>query len=203
MTQAAYLMPFLFFAVVMSATPGPNNAMVLISGARVGVARTSPLILGIALGVGLQFVVLGLGLGEVFKVVPGFHTGLGIAGALYMLWLAWKLASSGPLEHNAPVRPPMGLLGGAAFQWLNPKAWTLTVSAAAAYLPAEQHSLNVCVAAVLLAVVSIPCVGLWALGGRALSQALARPGFALAFNIGMAALLLLATLPAIARLLMG
>src|SRR3546814_12543656 len=95
-------------------------AMVLVCGARAGVLRSIPLVSGIALGVGLQFAVLGLGLGVLFDAVPGFHIALAILGTGYILWLAWKIATSGPLELHQETRPPMGLTGGAAFQWINP-----------------------------------------------------------------------------------
>ena len=200
MTELPVLLPFLIFAVVMTGTPGPNNAMVLVCGARAGVLRSIPLVSGIALGVGLQFAVLGLGLGALFEAVPGFHMALGILGAGYILWLAWKIATSGPLELHQDTRPPMGLIGGAAFQWINPKAWALPISAAATYIPVENHTLNLSIAAALLATVTIPCVGIWAVAGVALRRVLTRPNLALTFNIGMSIILMLATMPAIFRL---
>ncbi|WLH10998.1 LysE family translocator [Pseudomonas hefeiensis] len=199
MTDLAVLLPFLIFAVVMTGTPGPNNAMVLVCGARSGVLRSIPLVSGIALGVGLQFAVLGLGLGVLFDAVPGFHIALAILGTGYILWLAWKIATSGPLELHQETRPPMGLIGGAAFQWINPKAWTLSISAAATYIPVENHLLNLTIAAALLTTVTIPCVGVWAIAGVALRRVLTRPNLALIFNMGMSITLILATVPAVFR----
>lgn len=200
MTDPTVVLSFLIFCVVMTGTPGPNNAMVLVSGARVGIWRTMPLVSGIALGVGLQFVVLGLGLGALFDAMPGFHTALGVVGAGYILWLAWKIATSGPLELHQNSRPPMGFLGGAAFQWINPKAWAISISAAATYVPVDNHVLNLCLAAAVLTIVSIPCVGTWAAGGAAFRRVLTRPKVALTFNICMSAILVVATLPAILRI---
>ncbi|MCU1740766.1 MULTISPECIES: LysE family translocator [Pseudomonas] len=200
MSDMAFLFPFLLFAIVMTGTPGPNNAMVLVSGARVGVWRTMPLVWGIAAGVALQLVILGLGLGAVFEVIPGFHTALSIVGAAYILWLAWKIASSGPLVIGDEERSPMGFFGGVVFQWINPKAWAMSISAAATYIPLENHLVNVFMTAALLAVVSTPCVGIWAVGGVVFRRFLMRANVALAFNIVMALVLLGATLPAIVRL---
>ncbi|KPA90112.1 LysE family translocator [Pseudomonas asplenii] len=200
MTDLTVLVAFLLFGVVMTGTPGPNNAMVLVSGARVGVWRTLPLVAGIAFGVGVQFAILGLGLGELFEAVPVIHTLLAVLGAGYIVWLAWKIASSGPLELHQDSRPPMGFVGGAVFQWINPKAWALSISAAATYIPVENHVVNLCIAAALLTALSIPCVGIWAVGGVAFRRLLTRPRFALVFNAGMAVTLLVATLPAILRL---
>ncbi|MDR6236916.1 LysE family translocator [Pseudomonas oryzihabitans] len=203
MTDLAVLLPFLLFCLIMTATPGPNNALVLASGAHLGVRRTLPLILGIALGVGLQLALLGLGLGVVLDALPGLQRLLGVLGLTYLLLLAWRIATSGPVRLDAePSRHP-GLLGGAAFQWLNPKAWTLSISAAATYIPVENHGLNVPLAAGLLATISIPCVGVWAVAGSALRNWLTEPRRAQAFNLAMATLLLLATLPPLYRVFTG
>lgn len=67
MSDLGVLLPFLMFAIVMTGTPGPNNLMVLMSGARVGVLRTMPLVCGIALGIGLQLAIVGSGLGSAFE----------------------------------------------------------------------------------------------------------------------------------------
>ncbi|KTT05170.1 lysine transporter LysE [Pseudomonas oryzihabitans] len=203
MTDLAVLLPFLLFCLIMTATPGPNNALVLTSGAHLGVRRTLPLILGIAIGVGLQLALLGLGLGVVLDALPGLQRLLGVLGLAYLLLLAWRIATSGPVHLDAEPSGHPGLLGGAAFQWLNPKAWTLSISAAVAYIPVENHGLNVALAATLLAMLSIPCVGIWAVAGSALRNWLTEPRRAQAFNLAMAALLLLATLPPLYRLFTG
>jgi threonine/homoserine/homoserine lactone efflux protein len=200
MSDFAVLLPFLLFCLVMTATPGPNNAMVLVSGARVGLWRTLPLVCGIACGISLQLAVLGAGLEEVFELIPGFHMLLTVVGAAYILWLSWKIASGGPLQITANQSPPMGFFGGIAFQWINPKSWALAVSASAAYVPLENHLLNLCAAAFILAFLSMPCMAAWAVGGLAFRKLLSRPRPALVFNVTMAVVLVAATLPAILRL---
>lgn len=200
MTSLAVLIPFVVFAIVMTGTPGPNNAMVLLSGARVGIARTLPLVSGISVGVGLQFALLGLGLGAFIDAVPGFKMVIAFIGTTYIFWLSWKIATSGPLAIESHDKPPMGALGGAAFQWINPKAWAVSISAAATYVPVEDYHANLSIAAVLLALVTFPCVGLWAFAGVTLRRALTRRRTALAFNVSMAIVLVLATLPPILRL---
>ncbi|MGA8135407.1 MAG: LysE family translocator, partial [Pseudomonas gingeri] len=97
-------------------------------------------------------------------------------------------------------RSPMGFFGGVVFQWINPKAWAISISAAATYIPLENHLVNVFMTAALLAVVSTPCVGIWAVGGVVFRRFLMRANVALVFNIVMALVLLGATLPAIVRL---
>jgi len=193
MTESAVLIPYLVFCLVMTGTPGPNNAMALTSGVRVGFWRSMPLVSGIAVGVGLQLAAVGLGLGTVFEAAPVLHHLLRIGGSIYLLWLALKIARSGPPDGDE--RPPVGFAGAAAFQWVNPKAWAITTSAAATYVPATGYTLNVTIAAILLALIAVPCVAVWAAGGTVLRRFLLQPRYARAFNITVALLLVATTVP--------
>lgn len=195
MTEPAVLLPYLVFCVLMTGTPGPNNAMAVTSGVRVGFGRTLPLVAGIAVGVALQLMAIGMGLGAVFEAVPQSHDLMRVAGALYLLWLAVKIARSGPIRSDADDRPPVGFAGAAAFQWINPKAWAITTSAVATYVPSVDYAFNVAVAAMIVALVAIPCVSAWAVGGVFLRRFLVRPGYARAFNVAAALLLMAAIVP--------
>jgi threonine/homoserine/homoserine lactone efflux protein len=195
MNQTAVLLPYLVFCIVMTGTPGPNNAMALTSGARVGVWRSMPLVSGIAVGVALQLTAIGLGLGAAFRAAPLLHDILRLGGSAYLLWLAFKIARSGPLEADGGGRAPVGFVGAAAFQWINPKAWAITTSAVATYVPAGDYASNIGIAAALLALVAIPCVSVWAAAGMALRRLLADPRYARAFNVAVALVLVATTLP--------
>lgn len=195
MTDAATLIPFLVFCVVLTGTPGPNNMMALASGVRVGVRRSMPLVSGIAVGVALQLVAVGLGLGAVLHAHPAVHDVMRIAGAAFLIWLAYKIASSGPIGGDTEERAPLGFMGAVAFQWINPKAWVITTGATAAYIPADGYALNLAVAAALMAAISVPCVSIWSAGGSALRRLLVQPAYAHAFNIAAAVLLVAATVP--------
>ncbi|MBT8411961.1 MAG: LysE family transporter, partial [Octadecabacter sp.] len=58
------------FAFVSSITPGPNNLMLMASGANFGVRRTLQHMLGVSLGHGFMVFLVGLGLGSVFDAYP-------------------------------------------------------------------------------------------------------------------------------------
>ncbi|TCB76658.1 LysE family translocator [Acinetobacter sp. ANC 4173] len=189
------LISYLLFCLVMTSTPGPNNALVLISGARFGLQKTLPLILGIAFGVAFQLMVIGLGLHQVFLHFPQFQFILSLIGSAYILWLAWKIASSGPLNTHLDEKPAMGFLQGAVFQWLNPKAWMMSISTITTYFAASQQSTDIAYAALILMLISIPCVGIWAITGKFLRQLLMQAKFAFMFNLSMAIALLIAVLP--------
>ena len=183
------------FAFVSSITPGPNNMMLMASGVNFGFRRTIPHMLGIGAGFTLMVLLIGLGLGQVFEAYPALYTLLRYAGALYLLWLAWGIARSGPVGDGTSRGSPMTFLGAAAFQWVNPKAWVMAVGAIATYLPAGSHVGSAISIAAIFGLVNLPCVSSWAAFGVALRRFLNKPRIIRIFNISMALLLVLSLWP--------
>src|SRR5689334_16515554 len=108
-------------------TPGPNNLMLMASSAKFGFQRTVPHGLGVTIGFALMVVLVGLGLGEVFRYLPWLEPVLKILAAINLLYLAWTLLGLKIKDQGAGDRP-LSFLEGAGFQWINPKAWALAVS---------------------------------------------------------------------------
>ena len=133
------LSALVLFAFVASATPGPNNMMVLTSGVNYGFRRSIPHMAGIALGFGLMILLVGLGFGQLFEWLPWLYAALKVLSVAYMVWLAWKIATAGPVtpDSRASDARPLTFLQAAAFQWINPKAWTICLAAVAAYTATE------------------------------------------------------------------
>ena len=123
------------FAFVTTVTPGPNNLMLLASGANFGFKKTLPHMVGIVVGLSALTLVVGGGLMTLFEAYPILNTWLSILSAAYLLWLAWKIATAAPLKANDGKGKPMTLLQAAAFQWVNPKAWAMGLSAITLYAP--------------------------------------------------------------------
>ena len=117
------------FAFTTSITPGPNNMMLFASGVNFGFRRTVPHMLGIGAGFLSLLIGVGLGLGALLHSVPLLYTALKFAGGLYLLWIAWKIGTSRSLTEGSAGASPMTFLGAAAFQWVNPKAWVMAVTA--------------------------------------------------------------------------
>jgi threonine/homoserine/homoserine lactone efflux protein len=132
---AQLLLAFVLFAFATAGTPGPNNMMLLASGANFGFRRTVLHILGISVGLGVMVLAMGLGLGGVFKAWPVLHEVLRWVGGAYMLWLAWKIATPRASRDKDAGAKPMTFLQAAAFQWVNPKAWAMALTAATTYTP--------------------------------------------------------------------
>ncbi|MGA8137688.1 MULTISPECIES: LysE family translocator [Pseudomonas] len=190
------LLGFALFALVTSVTPGPNNAMLLASGVNFGFNRSIPHILGISCGFFVLVLAVGLGLGAVFEAYPVLYSVLRYIGGAYLLYLAWKIAGSGPVsESEQGAGRPFGFWNAAAFQWVNPKAWVMAVGAISTYTPLQGYSSNVWVIAAVFALINAPSVSLWAACGSLLRNVLRDPRWLRLFNIGMALLLVISLYP--------
>ncbi|BAQ75934.1 LysE family translocator [Pseudomonas sp. TKO26] len=190
------LLAFALFALVTSITPGPNNTMLLASGLNFGFNRSIPHILGISCGFFVLVLAVGLGLGAVFEAYPVLYRVLRYVGAAYLLYLAWNIARSGPMNDDQRGQgQPLGYWGAAAFQWVNPKAWVMAVGAISTYTPLQGYFTNVLVIAAVFALINAPTVSLWAACGSLLRNVLRNPRWLRLFNLAMAGLLVISLAP--------
>lgn len=183
------------FALVMSITPGPNNTMLLSSGVNFGFRRTLPHMLGITFGCMVMMVAIGLGLGQLFERVPVLYAALEAASVAYLLYLAWKIATSDSLSAAGGEIRPMTFVQAAAFQWVNPKAWMMAITGVTAFRLHENLLANAVLLAIAFAVVNLPSISVWAAFGIGVRRLLSRPAALRAFNWTMAALLVASILP--------
>jgi threonine/homoserine/homoserine lactone efflux protein len=183
------------FAFVSSITPGPNNTMLMASGVNFGLRRTTPHLLGVSLGFMVLILAVGLGLGGVFAAYPILHDVLKVVGGGYLLWLAWKLATSKGLSEAAAGASPQTFLQAAAFQWVNPKAWAMALGGVTTYTPQAGYAVNLLIVAAVFTLINLPCVGIWTGFGVGLRRYLDRPTVLRTFNWGMATLLVLSLYP--------
>lgn len=181
------------FAFVSSITPGPNNIMLWGSGMNFGFRRTSPHLAGVNLGFASLILVTNLGLGTIFLRFPTLNLILRIVGSAYLLFLAYKIATSGHTAKGAAAASPMTFVQAATFQYVNPKAWLMAATAASAFLPDDQPLL---VGASLLTgvfvAINLPCISTWALAGSAIGRLLTNERRRQAVN-GVLGLLLVGT----------
>ena len=189
------LLAFVAFAFATAVTPGPNNVMMLASGVNFGFWRSVPHMLGIAFGMTVLVASVGVGLGGLFRAYPVLYDVLRVVGAAYLLYLAWGIARSGAPKAGGAGDRPLGFLGAAAFQWVNPKSWVMALGAVTAYVPLDGYFRNVLVVAVVCGLVAAPSVGVWAGFGTGLGRFLGSPGRGRAFNVAMALLLVLSLYP--------
>jgi len=183
---------FLLFAVVAAVTPGPSNIMLTAAGAQAGVLRGLPCLFGVTTGMGLMMFLVPLGLGSLVLAYPLALRALNWGGAAVLLWLSWRIAtSSGSPE--AIGTNPVGYVGAAAFQWVNPKSWLVSASAAGTFLsagagsPAAQAA---CFSGLFL-LAALPSCFLWLAFGAGVQHVLQGRRRLRIFNIVMGALLAL------------
>lgn len=193
--QADTLLALFLFAFTTSITPGPNNMMLFASGVNFGFTRTIPHMLGIGAGFLSLLVAVGLGLGALLHSVPTLYIALKFAGGAYLVWIAWKIGTSRTLSEGKAGAAPMSFLQAAAFQWINPKAWVMAVTAMATYTSEQAYLTSVLIVGVIFAIVNVPSVSTWAGFGSALRQWLSEPVRLKWFNITMAVLLVLSLWP--------
>ena len=189
------LYALMVFCFVSAITPGPNNLMLLTSGVNFGFRRTIPHMLGVGLGFALMVGLVGVGLDATFTRFPALLPIMRYAGVAYMLWLAAKLALAGPVGDAEYSGNPLGFFGAAAFQWINPKAWVIAVSALTAYAVSENYAHTVVIVALVFGLVTMPCIAAWVLFGTAMRRVLSNPRFVRPFNIAMALLLVASIVP--------
>ena len=182
------------FAFVTSVTPGPNNLMLMTSGANYGFRRSIPHMLGIAFGFTVMVALVGVGLMGLFDAVPVTYTVLKVAGIAYLLWLAWKIANAGMPDTSGRTGKPMTFLQAAAFQWVNPKAWQMALTAITLYAP-DRSMWSVLVVAMIFGAINLPTVSSWTILGQQMSRVLSSPLRLRVFNVTMAALLVASLLP--------
>ncbi|HEV8034644.1 LysE family translocator [Yoonia sp.] len=190
------LIALIGFAFASSVTPGPNNLMLMASGANYGLRRTVPHMLGISIGHAFMVAMVGIVLLQIFTTYPVLNIALKILSATYMLWLSWKIANAVPPEAKEVTGKPFTFLQAAAFQWVNPKAWFMAITAISAYAPQDRGLIaGSLMVAVVFAAVNLPSVTVWAWMGVQVRRWLGTARRLRVFNVTMAVLLVVSLYP--------
>tara|TARA_Y100001960_G_scaffold171215_1_gene179534 strand:- start:35 stop:619 length:585 start_codon:yes stop_codon:yes gene_type:complete len=183
------------FAFVSTFTPGPNNIMLMTSGANVGFTKTIPHMLGIALGFAIMLLLVGFGLMGLFHSFPIIHQVLKYLSLAYLVYLAIKISTSGKAEEKESYKP-MSFLAAASFQWVNPKGWSMALTAISVYSTGSSW-VELAIIAAIFTLANLPSVTFWTAAGKQLQHWLTTPLRIKGFNYAMALLLLVSTIPMI------
>ena len=184
------------YAFVSSITPGPNNTMLLASGVNFGVRRTLPHLFGISSGFAFMTLILGTGLHQVFVHWPLLLEVLRYLGVAYMVYLAYRLATSAPPSQDvANQGRPLSFLGAAAFQWVNIKAVFMSITAITVYAGADDNLLPLLALVVLFSLVNLVACSMWVVFGASMRRWLQKPKVLRIFNAIMALGLLASLVP--------
>ncbi|MEM8664619.1 MAG: LysE family translocator, partial [Pseudomonadota bacterium] len=166
-TSTQSLAALVGFAFAAIWTPGPNNFMLAASGATFGMRRTVPHLLGVAFGFPVMLFVLTLGLGEVFRTEPALRTVIAWTGVAVMLWLALRLLRQSRAGDAQAGARPLSFLAVAAFQWVNPKAWVMSIAVAATFASGVAPLQEALIATAVFAAVGVPSAVSWTAAGAA------------------------------------
>ncbi len=189
------VMPMAAFTLAGTMTPGPNNVMLAASGANFGFRRTTQHMIGVGAGAGASFLlfVVALGMGAVFAALPALQLAIKIAGATFLIYLAWRIATAVPATHDGDRGKPLSFLEAFGFQFANPKAWTITAGAASTFMPPSISAASgAAVLAATFAIVAIPSIVLWTAFGVGIGRLLTTARAHRIFNGAMALLLVAA-----------
>jgi len=189
------LVALVLFAFASSISPGPNNLMLMSSGANFGFRKTLPHMFGVGLGFTFMVALVGIGIMQVFDMYPTSYLVLKWASVGYLFYLAYKIATATPANtaQSAKVKP-FSFVQAGLFQWVNPKAWAMALSAIAIYAPQKDLS-SVLFVALIFGLVNIPSVSAWVLLGQKLQSILSSVKRLRLFNVLMALLLLASVYP--------
>jgi len=196
------ILPILLFAISAAITPGPNNIMLMASGLNFGIRKSIPHLLGVAIGFPIMVILIGLGFEIVFKKFPSLHEIIKITGIVYLIYLAWRIATSSRQSLESRKATPLHFWQAVLFQWVNPKAWVMATGAIAAYTSlSTDFFTQVLIIALTFMVVAFPCSGSWLVFGSGLKRFLQKPAYQQAFNVTMALLLIASIMPVVIELI--
>jgi threonine/homoserine/homoserine lactone efflux protein len=194
-STSAWTIAVVMFAISTCFSPGPNNLMLVTSGAKFGLARSWRHVWGVALGFPLMVAIVAMFLGAVFQALPVLHDVLNILGAAYLLYLSWKIIMAGGSVEQGDAGKPLSFTEAALFQWVNPKAWVMATGAIAAYTTASAYAAEVAGIVAAFTAAGFASSLTWAGFGTLLARFLSTPGRMRAFNIVLGVLLIASVVP--------
>jgi threonine/homoserine/homoserine lactone efflux protein len=193
------IMALTLFAFASSISPGPNNLMLMSSGANFGFRKTLPHMLGVGLGFTLMVALVGVGIMQVFDLYPSSYLILKWCSVVYLIYLSYKVATaSAPEKNESNKTKPFSFIQAVLFQWVNPKAWTMALTSIGIYAPQRDIS-SVILVALIFGAVNLPSISVWVVIGQKLQKILSSVKRLRIFNAVMAALLLASLYPVLAN----
>ena len=179
------------FWFVAAYTPGPNNVVASYSGFNFGIKKTIPHILGTTLGFTSLVLLLTIGLINVFKLFPIIQIVIRYLGTVFLIYLAYKIASS-TASDEIKKENPVRFIETFLFQYLNPKGVMVAIIVVSTYVELGENYLNYATQVVALAFLfSSTSITLWTFIGKFLRKFATNENFIKYFNYVMSVLLLL------------
>jgi threonine/homoserine/homoserine lactone efflux protein len=197
MYSSGFYVPIIIFCLTTTITPGPNNLMIMTSGARFGIIKSLPHYLGICFGFSLMVFLVGIGLSKIFTLIPVLHVILKYVGTIFMLYLAYLITvSRDDFSVERPASRPLTFIQASLFQWVNPKAWIMSAGVFSAYsLQTGNLFIQAFIIAVIFLIACFPCIGSWMFFGVVIKKYLMNIRHQIIFNRIMGILLAISIIP--------
>ena len=179
------------FWFVTAYTPGPNNVVASYSGFNFGIVKTIPHILGVTLGFTSLVIFLTIGLINVFKLFPIIQIIIKYLGTIFLIYLAYKIASSTNSD-DTKKENPVKFIETFLFQYLNPKGVMVAIIVVSTYVELGENYISYASQVVVLAFLfSSTSITLWTFIGKFLRKFATNDKYIKYFNYAMSGLLLL------------
>jgi threonine/homoserine/homoserine lactone efflux protein len=186
---AENLAAFVIAAFALTGSPGPATLGLSAAAAAFGLRRSLMLMAGIVAGVLLVFAAAAVGLTGLILAQPLLGPIVKAASVLYMLWLAWSIATAPPLSEGASGPAP-SFWGGMFLGVGNPKAYAAMAALSSGFVLAAQPAADALAKAAILLAVMVVVDLAWLLVGPGLARAMRDPAWSRAINIVFAVALL-------------
>jgi threonine/homoserine/homoserine lactone efflux protein len=189
-------LPLIVFAFVSTITPGGATALATASGAHFGLRRSVPLMAGISIGLASMAAAAAAGLAGVLMTWPWLQFAMKALGSAYLLWLALRIARSGPPHLQTRFSRPASLAGGIWMLWHNPKGWAMTMGAAASFSVLASGPAHLAlILGVTFGVAAAVSLLIWCMAGQVLARVMRRDWQWRALNIALGVVLVASIIP--------
>ena len=185
-----WFIPLLIFILIAGITPGPNNIIAMSIGFSWGFKKVLPHLFGVTIGFPIMLLLIGFVLKPILEQHSTIFSILKLLSAGYILFLAYKIASSPTSFNETDTKKPINFTQSLAFQWINPKAWAGAMATVTLYIPQNSYTFGLIIAAISSAITIVFAISFWGYMGKKIKILLSKPKHIKAFNYTMATALL-------------
>mgnify|MGYP001393932443 FL=1 len=159
------LIALILFCSAAAFSPGPNNFMASYSAFNFGLKKTLPIIYGVTFGFPLLIFSINFGLSIIFKQYPEIQKIITIAGTLFLIYMAYKIATTKNSE-NKEIKNPATFINIVLFQFINPKAVICAAFMTSTFISQENFVKDSIIVIAVAIIISFLSIVSWSLLGK-------------------------------------
>ena len=170
-------------------TPGPNNAVASYSAFNFGFKKTIPLIMGVGLGYTTLVILINFVLISIFKTYPIIQEIIRILGTVFLVYLAYKIATSNT-SNNEKKTNPVTFYDTFVFQFINPKGVMAATTLISKFVDQDNYISTYVMVIIVCSLTAFSSITAWTLLGKFLRKFATNNSFIKRFNYVMSVLIL-------------